>query len=95
MTSAPAIVLNTGANVSVINRAQAGQFGLSEEGSGVGSFGGVMAKRAPESARQVAISEFQIGSMNVRRSRVVTADLGQLLTALGRVTGEDVASIIG
>lgn len=75
-------VLDTGANVTVISASAVERFGLSS-GSGVGT------------ARQVAIDSFAIGPISVRQSRVVVADLDQLLGAFGRIAGTQVSGIIG
>lgn len=87
-------VLDTGANVTVINASQAERFELSDGGGGLASLGRIR-PGVSGNATQVAIDSFEIGSVTVRQSRVVTADLGQLLTALGRISGEEVAGIIG
>ena len=86
-------VLDTGANVSVVNEAQAERFGVADTGglAGIGA-GGVAGGR---SAQMASVDSFAIGPVAVRQDRVVTADLGQLLTSLGQVAGEDVAGIIG
>lgn len=87
-------VLDTGANVTVINEAQTDRFGVSG-GGGLAGVAGVLPAAASGQANQVSIDSFEIGSIPIRQSRVVTADLGQLLTAFGRVAGEEVAGIIG
>lgn len=76
-------VLDTGANVSVIDVSQAERFGVSAGRGG------------PGSARQIGIDSFEIGPITVRQDSVVTADLGQLLGALGKVAGAEVAGIVG
>ena len=87
-------VLDTGANVTVINASQAERFGVSDGGGGLAGLGPAIPGTSG-SANQVAIDSFEIGSVSVRQSRVVTADLNQLLTAFGRISGEEVAGIIG
>jgi len=88
-------VLDTGANVTVINASQAERFGLSRAPGGVRGVGGSLPAGASANARQVAIDSFKIGPITVRQSRVVTADLGQLLTALGKISGSEVSGIVG
>lgn len=88
-------VLDTGANVTVINAPEADRFGLSRGGGGPRGLGGTLPAGASGDARQVAIDSFKIGPINIRQSRVVTANLGQLLIALGKVSGRQVSGIIG
>lgn len=76
-------VLDTGANVTVISASEVARFGLSSGGGGAGT------------ARQAAIDSFAIGPISVRQSRVVVADLDQLLGAFGRIAGTQVSGIIG
>lgn len=87
-------VLDTGANVTVITASQARRFGLSDAGAAR------LAGRSPGlgasgNASQIAIESFEIGPVTVRLDRIVTADLGQLLGALGTASGEEIAGIIG
>jgi clan AA aspartic protease (TIGR02281 family) len=88
-------VLDTGANVTVVTTSQAQRFGLSSRRGGQGGRGGALRSGAPANADLVAIDSFEIGSITVRQSHVVLADLGQLLTALGRASGAEVVGIIG
>lgn len=86
-------VLDTGANVSVINKAKAAQFALDQ---GVGGSGSVdRLGPGPRGAQKVSVDSFAIGPVTIRQDQVVTADLGQLLTSLGQISGEEVAGIIG
>lgn len=88
-------VLDTGANVTVINASQAERFGLAAGGGG-GRFSGLgMPAGASGNASQVSIESFEIGSITVRQNRIVIADLGHLLDALGRTSGREVAGIVG
>lgn len=89
-----AFVLDTGANVTVVSASHAERFGLSSSGPSRG-LGGVLRPGAAVNARQITIEDFRIGTVAVRQDAVVVADLDQLLTALGRVSGADVAGIIG
>lgn len=86
--------LDTGADVTVINASQAERFGLSP-GGGLRDLGGTLLGGASGNARQVAPDSFKVGPITVRQSRVVTADLSQLLTALGEISGSEVSGIIG
>jgi hypothetical protein len=85
-------VLDTGANATVVDQAHAEQFRLSDPLPGLGGAVGVGGGR---SAEQVSIDSFRIGPVPIRQRRIVTTDLGQLLVALGRVTGGTVYGIIG
>lgn len=87
-------VLDTGANVTVINASQAERFGLSSGGA-LRGLGGTPPVGASGDAHQIAIDSFKIGPITVRQSRVVTADLGQLLAALSKISGSQVSGIIG
>lgn len=88
-------VLDTGANVTVINASQAERFGLSSGGGALRGLGGTPPAGASGVAHQVAIDSFKIGAITVSQSRVVTADQGQLLTTLGKISGSQVSGIIG
>ena len=88
-------VLDTGANLTVINDSMAERFGLSADGGGFAGLGEAMPVGASGTARQESVDSFEIGPVAIRQSRVVIANLGQLLTALGEVSGEEVAGIIG
>jgi predicted aspartyl protease len=87
-------VLDTGANVSVVNEAQAERFGL-ERGAGARGALGTLPVAGARAASMASVDSFVIGEIPIRQDRVVRADLGQLLTALSQATGEDVAGIIG
>ena len=89
-------VLDTGANMTVVDTAQAGGLGVSAGTSAVGrGFGRAAVPGAGGRARQVAIETFAIGSVPIRQNRIVTSDLAHLLTPLGRIAGEEVVGIIG
>lgn len=88
-------VLDTGANVSVLSKDQAGTFGVSENGNGITGIGASLAATSGERASLVSVDGFEVGSLPVRQDRIAIADLGQLLTSLGRMAGEDVVGIIG
>jgi hypothetical protein len=85
-------VLDTGANMSVIDDAHLGNFGIEP---GTGTIGGAVAIGGAGKARRVGIDSFTIGDVDIRQNRIVTSDLGNLLELLGRVAGTDVNGIIG
>lgn len=85
-------VLDTGANKSVLHAGYAEQLGIGEgtavPGAAIG-LGGAM------KARQVRIERMQIGSVPIRQSRVMTADLSQLTHLLGPLSGDTIYGLIG
>lgn len=85
-------VLDTGANMSVIDRAYLASFGLTP---GSRDIGGAIGVGAAGQASRVPIQSFSIGPVRVRQNRIVSSDLGQLLTLLSRVSGRTVNGIIG
>jgi hypothetical protein len=85
-------VLDTGANMSVIDRSHLGNFGLSAMS---GDVGGAIAVGGSGQARRLTIDSFTVGAVPIRQRRVVSSDLGQLLTVLSRSTGTTVNGIIG
>lgn len=88
-------VLDTGANLSVVNAPQAERFGLSARGGTL--FGAGTARFAGNTgaARAVAVDSFTMGDMTVRQRRVLVADLGGLLDSLGQVSGREISGLIG
>jgi predicted aspartyl protease len=88
---AAAFVLDTGANVTAIGLDRAEQFGVS---GGSGRLSGVVSG-VGGSASQVPVDSFQIGAIPIRQDQIVTAGLGELLTALGQIAGEEIAGIVG
>ena len=86
-------VLDTGANVTVVDSSHARRFGLAEGTAGSSGVVGGLAGGAQ--ANQVAIGSLRIGSVEARQSRIVTAELGQLLETLGRLTGTTVYGLVG
>lgn len=88
-------VLDTGANLTIITTSQAGRFGVSPGGSGGPLAGRGLPAGASGNARQVAVDGFTVGSITVRQSRVLIADLDPLLAALGRASGQEIAGIVG
>ena len=85
-------VLDTGANVSVIEDDHAALFGLAGRGGGRGpgiAIGGSVA------ARQAGIESLQLGGVPVRQRRIAIADLGRLVEVLGPLAGGTVHGLIG
>ncbi|MBA3834971.1 MAG: retroviral-like aspartic protease family protein [Pseudomonadota bacterium] len=85
-------VLDTGANMTVIDTSHLRNFGLSPNS---GAIGGAVSIGGGGQARRLSIDSFTVGGIPVRQSRVVTSDLGQLLATLSRVAGIQVNGIIG
>ena len=85
-------VLDTGANMTVIDRSHLRAFGLSATS---GEIGGAVGVGAAGRASRIPVDSFSIGPVKVRQKRVVSSDLGQLLTVLSRVSGIRVNGIIG
>lgn len=85
-------VLDTGANMTVIDRSNLARFGLSpasrDPGDAIGIGAGGRASRVP-------VDGFAIGPVEIRQNRVVSSDLGQLLIVLSRASGRTVDGIIG
>lgn len=88
-------VLDTGANVTVIDEARAELFGITPSSGGVAGLGGVSVPAGAGRASQTRIDSFTIGAVSIRQDQVVTTDLGQLLGALGQVAGVEVPGLIG
>ncbi len=85
-------VLDTGANVSVIDSDHAGRFGL---GGGKASAGGAMVLGGANAARQVGIESLSLGGIAIRQRRMVLTDLGPLGDALAPLAGGAVHGLIG
>jgi hypothetical protein len=85
-------VLDTGANVSVIDSDHAGHFGL---GGGKASVGGAVVLGGANAARQVGIDSLSLGGIPIRQRRMVLTDLGPLGDALAPLAGGAVHGLIG
>ncbi|QIG79349.1 retropepsin-like aspartic protease [Stakelama tenebrarum] len=92
--NAAGFVVDTGANVSVIDDAHAERFGLVKS-SGVLSSLGARSIAGAGNARQAMVDSFVIAPVTIRQDNIVSADLGPMLSALGQATNSDVAGIIG
>ena len=86
-------VLDTGANVTVIERSRAEQFGLSPRSGAAAALGAL--QQGAAQASQASVGSFEIGALAIRQNDVVLADMAQLLGALGQVAGEEVVGVIG
>jgi hypothetical protein len=85
-------VLDTGANLSVIDTDHAAFFGLA---GAKGSRGGATGLGGSNVARQVSISSLALGGIRVRQRRMVVTDLGAIGDALAPLSGGAVHGIIG
>ena len=85
-------VLDTGANMTVLDRSHLLDFAIQP---GTGDVGGAVGIGGGGQARRVRIDGFSIGGIDLRQGRIVTSDLGALLTTLGRASGRTVNGIIG
>lgn len=85
-------VLDTGANATVVHAAFAEEFGLPSTGGlpagAIGVGGGLR-------ARQVRAESFAVGAVPVRQSRIMVADLAQVVRVLGPVAGRRIYGIVG
>lgn len=86
-------VVDTGANVTVVEKSHRQHFGIATSERGLGGVVGGMA--GATGARQVSIQGLKIGSVPARQSRIVTADMRQLLSALSEVSNTTVYGLIG
>jgi predicted aspartyl protease len=84
-------VVDTGANLSVVDDNHAAAFGLA--GTGIGRGGVSTGGRV--SARQVPIDSLSIGGVPVRQRRMIVADLGQISDFLRPLAGGAVHGLIG
>jgi clan AA aspartic protease (TIGR02281 family) len=84
-------ILDTGANASVVNAGIAQRLGLPAKGLPAGAFGlgGGM------KAQQVKVERIEIGGVPIRRTRIMTSDLSQLVRVLGTVSRTEIAGLIG
>lgn len=85
-------VLDTGANLSVIDDRFAAGFGLDERD---GVRGGGVAIGGAVSARQLSIDSLALGGVPVRQRNIVVADLGHLIQSMRPLAGGAVHGLIG
>lgn len=88
-------VLDTGANASVVNAADAGQFGMKPALGGLVPAIGIGTGGA-QKAGFSTIDSLTIGGVDIRQRRLMTADLSQVVKLLGPLAGgTPIAGIIG
>ncbi len=85
-------VLDTGANLSVIDVDHAERFGLA---SARGRPGGATGIGGSRSARQVSVDSLAFGTVKLRLRRMVVTDLGSIGDALAPLAGGAIHGIIG
>jgi hypothetical protein len=85
-------VVDTGANVTVLDAALAETFGLKPR---LGLRGAAVGLGGSTGARQWSVEELRIGPVPVRQGTIVTADLSQVTGALSRLSDDPVVGIIG
>jgi hypothetical protein len=85
-------VLDTGANVSVVEDDHAQAFGLT---GGEAARNPAISLAGPVAARQARVEGFSLGQVDVRQDRIAVADLGQLVHVLGPLAGATVHGLIG
>lgn len=88
-------VLDTGANVTVVNAPQAERFGLSSRGGSLFGTGAARFAGNAANARTASVDSFTMGDVTIRQRRVLVADLGPLLDSLGQASGREIAGLIG
>lgn len=88
-------LLDTGANVTVVSAVHAERFGVSPAAGRVLGAGVTRVAGASGVGRQVKVESLTLGDIDIGQRRVVVADLGQLLDALGNVAGREVFGMIG
>jgi hypothetical protein len=85
-------ILDTGANLSVIDSDHAAHFGIV---AGKGRAGGATGLGGSNLARQVTIESLAFGRVRLRQRRMVVTDLGSIGDALAPLSGGAVHGIIG
>lgn len=85
-------VVDTGANVTVLDAALAETFGLKPR---LGLRGAAVGLGGSTGARQWSIEELRIGPVPVRQGTIVTTDLSQVTGALSRMSDQPVSGIVG
>jgi hypothetical protein len=85
-------ILDTGANLSVIDSDHARHFGIAAERGRAGGATGIGGSNA---ARQVRIESLAFGRVKLRQKRMVVTDLGSIGDALAPLAGGAVHGLIG
>ncbi|HEX2560311.1 retropepsin-like aspartic protease [Phenylobacterium sp.] len=89
---AATFVVDTGANVTVLDAALAEKFGLTPR---LGLRGAAVGLGGSTGARQWNLQELRIGPVAARQKTIVTTDLSQVTGALSRLSDEPVSGIVG
>ncbi|MFC3078993.1 retropepsin-like aspartic protease [Phenylobacterium terrae] len=85
-------VVDTGANVTVLDAALAEKFGLKPR---LGLRGAAVGLGGSTGARQWSLEELRIGPVPVRQGTIVTTDLSQVTGALSRLSDQPISGIVG
>lgn len=89
---AATFVVDTGANVTVLDAALAEKFGLKPR---LGLRGAAVGLGGSTGARQWSLEELRVGPVAARQETIVTTDLSQVTHALSRLSDEPVSGIVG
>jgi clan AA aspartic protease (TIGR02281 family) len=89
---AATFVVDTGANVTVLDAASADRFGLAPR---LGLRGEAVGLGGSTGARQWSVDDLRVGSVRVRQRTIVTTDLSQVTGALSRISDEPISGIVG
>lgn len=89
---AATFVVDTGANMTVLDERFADAFGLTP---GAGAAPTAIGIGGPLNARQARVDSFEIGGIPIRARRVVVAAIGQVSASLARFTGTEIHGILG
>ena len=85
-------VLDTGANATVLHAGDAEQFGITKSSA---MPGGAVGLGGRMKASQVRIESLEIGSVPIRQRKIMMADLSQIASLLGPLSGRTVYGIVG
>jgi len=85
-------VLDTGANATVVHAAYAAELGLTGRSAGPA---GAIGLGGALKASQARLESMRIGGVPIRRDRVLTTDLQQVVRLLGPLSGGRLYGIIG
>jgi hypothetical protein len=85
-------VLDTGANLSVLDTRYVERFGLEPRSSPLARAFGIGGGQNVALAR---VETMRIGGVDIRQGRIAVANVSQVADVLGPLTGEDVHGIIG
>jgi hypothetical protein len=85
-------VLDTGAGATVLNAAEARNFGV---GGTATAQGGAIGLGGAQAASLYAIESFAIGAMPTRQRRIATLNLAQITNTLSPIAGRPIHGIVG